>query len=154
MVYLAEKHGWTDLYPKDLKTRALIDQWLHWHHQNTRNFTLTVFAPVARPDLKIPDSVVQQQQRTLAKVAKLLDQHLKEKSYMVADKLSLADIALYGDLGQLDSHFLDEFDFTKYPNLNAWMKRMQTVPKYDEAHQVMPGLKTFFEKAKKKASKL
>merc|ERR1719183_3297817 len=55
LVYLAEKHGWDDVYPKDPKIRGIIQQWLHWHHQNIRQLTLGLFAPKFRPDIKRTD---------------------------------------------------------------------------------------------------
>ena len=32
LCYLCDKHGWADLYPPDLKVRAYINQYLHFHH--------------------------------------------------------------------------------------------------------------------------
>jgi glutathione S-transferase len=45
MTYLSSKHGWTDMYPKELPKRALVDQYLHWHHSNTRKITVVFFRP-------------------------------------------------------------------------------------------------------------
>lgn len=40
MTYLCTKHKWSDLYPtRDLERRALIDQYLNWHHENIRKVT-------------------------------------------------------------------------------------------------------------------
>lgn len=45
LTYLAQKHGWTDLYPADLRRRSLVDQYLHWHHRNAREASLRLAAP-------------------------------------------------------------------------------------------------------------
>lgn len=45
LVYLCEKHGWDDLYPRDLAVRAVTNQYLHFHHSSTRLATLKLMAP-------------------------------------------------------------------------------------------------------------
>ena len=45
--YLADKHGWSDLYPQDPLARARINEYLHFHHRNTR-YCLSPFATTAR----------------------------------------------------------------------------------------------------------
>ena len=40
MIYLAEKHGWRDLWPEDLQHRARVNQYLHFHHRNTRELVI------------------------------------------------------------------------------------------------------------------
>ena len=40
LTYLCTKNKWDDLYPsRDLERRALIDQYLNWHHENIRKVT-------------------------------------------------------------------------------------------------------------------
>jgi glutathione S-transferase len=41
--YLADKHGRTDLYPKDLKTRATIESWMDWASTDFGNGMRPVF---------------------------------------------------------------------------------------------------------------
>lgn len=36
LIYLCEKYGWTDLWPSELERRARVNQYLHFHHRNTR----------------------------------------------------------------------------------------------------------------------
>ena len=45
LTYLADKHGWDDLYPQDLHTRARIHAYLHAHHSLTRLATMKLMAP-------------------------------------------------------------------------------------------------------------
>ena len=48
--YLADKHGWHDLYPQALKTRTRIQQFLHMHHSLVRLATWKLMAPhVVKP---------------------------------------------------------------------------------------------------------
>lgn len=101
IVYLAEKHGWDDLYPKDPQKRAIMNQFLHFHHENTRKFTIALFAPVLRPDLKIPPEKIEQDKVHLAKICGVLEEQLqKTGKFIVGDEISLADFAIYGELGK------------------------------------------------------
>ena len=36
MIYLCEKHGWDDLWPADIRARGRVNNYLHFHHRNTR----------------------------------------------------------------------------------------------------------------------
>ena len=43
LIYLCDKNGFNDFYPSaqyNLNRKALIDQYLHWHHENIRFLTL------------------------------------------------------------------------------------------------------------------
>ena len=40
-----------ELYPTELKARTEVNQWLHWHHMNTRTVQLAFCMPIMRPDL-------------------------------------------------------------------------------------------------------
>ena len=44
LCYLAQRHGWEGLYPTKLRERASVDEYLHWHHANAREYA----APVPR----------------------------------------------------------------------------------------------------------
>ena len=44
LIYLREKHGWDDLLPVDLVTRARVHQYLHFHHNWTRRVTMELMA--------------------------------------------------------------------------------------------------------------
>ncbi|QIB64969.1 glutathione S-transferase family protein [Kineobactrum salinum] len=55
--YLADKHGWSDLYPEDFQVRARIQEFLHRYHSLVRFATYKLMgAFVVRP-LGIRDSV-------------------------------------------------------------------------------------------------
>lgn len=84
----------------------------------------------------------------MKKSAILLNNHLASNKYLTGNKVTIADISVYGDLGQFSKSHLDLYNFEEYPNLNGWLGRMKELPKYDEAHGVLSQLKKLFEKAK------
>lgn len=62
-----------DLYPTDLEARAKVDQYLHWHHQNTREFAVRLFAPNVRKDLKFPPGHVEGAKIVIPRVLKHIE---------------------------------------------------------------------------------
>ena len=57
----------------------------------------------------------------------LMDKHLAERKFFVADKFSLADICLFAY-----THVADEanFDLEAYPEIIRWMERIMTMPEH------------------------
>jgi glutathione S-transferase/autophagy-related protein 2 len=137
LVYLAEKYGWTDLYPAEPARRALVNQWLHWMHRGSREFTLVLFAPVFRPDIKQNAEELAHRAKGLSATAKLLNAQLERTAFLTGDSATLADLAVYGDLGQLQPKFCDLFDFAPYPHLSRWLKAMEALPKFERCHNVI-----------------
>ena len=129
MVYLAEKFGWNDVYPRDdLEKKARINEYLHWHHSNIRDITRSVFAPTARPDLKIPEVMVKVGRKNATRALRFLEKRLSSSLFLVGDSPTLADIAAFGEVGQCLPEFVDLVDFGNYPRLLAWCERMKKLP--------------------------
>jgi glutathione S-transferase len=162
-VYLCEVFGWNDMYPagagrEHVAKRAAINQWLHWHHRNSRDLTVGFFAPLLRPDLKIPPAVAQAQQTTGVAAIKRLEVtvlfvyllhsyafvtvicdhnynicndvcvcflsqgHFRTSPFLVGSAATVADVAVFGDVGQM--HFLGLLDFSTYPNVMFFLKKI------------------------------
>ena len=148
--YLCEKHAREDLFPKDLKTRARVNQYLHMHHNVTRLATMHLMAPyvtvaflellaslgggelVARandPDkLELGGKVVAE----LAGVSErgYLDDG---SSFLCADHATIADIACYEELAQL--RWANLFDFAGFSKIRRWLEAMQELPYHEQAHR-------------------
>lgn len=136
--YLADKHDWLDIYPKDLKQRAVINQWLHWHHTGLRPLTWHYFVPVMRrlqgiDTPKDPKSEKKAQGVLEEAMAVLKYGALVKSPYLAGETVTLADLCLYCELDQLE--YLKAIDFSKYPEVQAWMSRMKQVPEHDPVRQ-------------------
>jgi glutathione S-transferase len=61
------------------------------------------------------------------KALKLMESQLGKTQYLVGDKMTTADISLYAY-----THVCDEggFDLSSYPNIQAWLKRIEEHPNY------------------------
>ncbi|POM78024.1 Glutathione S-transferase theta [Phytophthora palmivora] len=150
MVYLAEKFGWTGLYPKDIHVRAKVNEYLHWHHTNARLITMKVLVPLKRVKLnkQLPDDIVlvKDAPTIIAKLVQLMEKFLVKDYIAETNELTIADVAAYCEFVQIE--LMGIFDFTEYSKFSAWMQRMKTVPMRDEIHATLDeflfnlGLKT------------
>ena len=135
MQYLCNKHKWTDYYPENYQSRALVDQYMHWHHTNLRLVTLEVWAPIFFATIrkqtipKVTDPLPSSVQFSL----RLFDDFFLggKKKYIAGESSpTIADIAAYCELDQIALSKM--FDLTPYTNITAWMDNMRRLPKHDE----------------------
>lgn len=122
----------TEYFPKDKYQQAQVMQWLFFeqysHEPNiaTPRFWIT--------ELKQADRYQQQieQKRKLGYAAlNVMEQHLKERDFFVANQYTIADIALYAY-----THVAEEggFDLTKFFAINDWFKRIESQPRHITIH--------------------
>ena len=67
---------------------------------------------------------------------KILEQHLGDRSYVVGERLTTADLSLCGYL-----FWPAEFgvDWADYPAIGAWLQRIQSQPGWVAPYELMPG---------------
>ncbi|KAF1781556.1 Thioredoxin-like fold [Phytophthora cactorum] len=106
MVYLAEKFGWTDLYPKDIQAHAKVNEYLHWHHTNARLITMKVLVPLKRikQNKQLQDDVVlvKEAPTLIAKLLKLVEKFLVKDFIAGTDTPTLADFVAYCEFVQIE----------------------------------------------------
>ena len=148
MTYLANSNGWTDVYPDDYRLRARVDWYLNYHHRNVRDASLGLVAPKIRKDLDIPTMVQESARRNLTAALTVLDTGwLKDRQFLVGEHVTLADLAAYVEIGQLQSQFTNVFDFTPFPNVDRWLKDMTQIEGHDDVHVVLAELGDISEQA-------
>ena len=137
LCYLARKHEWYDLYPADLRAAAKVDWYLHFHHRNVRDASVGLVAPKIRKDLDIPELVQQSARTTLTRALEGLESGwLADSRFLTGDHVSIADMAAYVEIGQLQPQFTNVYDFTPFPNVRRWLSDMQQVEGHDDVHVV------------------
>jgi glutathione S-transferase len=57
----------------------------------------------------------------------VMEQHLQSRKFFVGDAYSIADIALYAYTHAAPDA---DFDLEPYPNVRAWLKRVEATPKF------------------------
>ncbi|MCG8492043.1 MAG: glutathione S-transferase family protein [Sneathiellales bacterium] len=154
LAYLADKFGWDDLYPDNLQIRGRINAYLHAHHSMTRLATMKLMAPhihvaFGGAQLGGPYSYIFNQCLTASmessdplsegqKVVETVIDYIEEvlltgQSFIGAtEQASIADIACYDEIGQLETANL--VDFSSRKNVSRWMEKMRDLPFHDPLH--------------------
>ena len=147
MTYLANSHGWEDLYPGNPKDRALIDSYLHFHHRNVREGS-TLVATRVRPDLVFPESTVRLAEKNFRSALGVIENYfLTKNDYLIFDRPTIADISAYAEIGQMQPHYTDVFDLAEFPNVGLWLKRMAELSGYEAAHKSLEVLGSIRDEA-------
>ena len=159
LVYIATKYNLNDWYPtlmkntnnvSLLKRKSLIDQYLHWYHENVRLITLSFIGYLVRPAittetwLKLSYSMANQR-KIVFKTLKILNKHFDNNNnnnnlFLVGNKASIADILYYQEICQF-KRFDKLYPYSKfkldYPNVDQWLTRMEKLKCHDKVHKIM-----------------
>jgi len=124
--YLAEGSA---LVPQDRWQRALMWQWMCFEQYNLEPNIGTVrfwLASLKKTPAELGEKLTEKTKNGYAALG-VLEQGLQGRAFLVADRYSLADIALYAY-----THVASEgdFDLGRYPNIRAWCDRVATQPKW------------------------
>lgn len=128
-------------YPsKNPFRRALIDQWLDWHHTNSRlAFSNLVFSKLFQPVLE-KKGIKRETFKTenmVPKVLSFLDKILKTRKYIADDEISIADLIISCEINQL---YLLNYDFSDYNNLKNYLERINSIKEISEVNQTFASI--------------
>jgi glutathione S-transferase len=135
--YLAERAGDTAFFPADPKIRASIARWLFWEsgswapvievftHENVRKPMLGIGS--ADP-LKLADA-----QERFRPLAKLLNDQLADRKFLLGDNVTLADFVVAGVATYVER---GRIPINEYPNVKAWWGRLNAIEAWSAT---MPG---------------
>ena len=140
--YLGAKHQWSDLYPSDPCRRAKIDEYLHWHHSNTRQIALPYFAAAVRPDMKLSAEAIEDGKAKAQKALETVEgTFLKSGDFLVGSPSpTVADFLAYEEISQVSSAFCATMDLSGYPQTEQWLASMRQLPFHDEVHAALATL--------------
>lgn len=117
--YLAEKNK-SPLYPKDLKERAVVDQWIDFgSHHVGQAMSKVVYNRLFAPMRKVPvdEQSLKDGLGFLDRFLPIIDNQLGKNKFLAGNQLSLADINL---LALLDPAEVAAIDLSKYKNIVRW----------------------------------
>lgn len=138
--YLADKTPNQTLYPTELRARADVNRWLAWCAAQLSPAVATLnWEHFIKPmmGLGAPEpALVQQGEAGVKASVAVLDAHLKERSYLVGDALTLADLSLapvfmYEKLAQLP--------LGEAKHLRAWLARIEARDSWKKTAIQLPG---------------
>ncbi|MEO8344835.1 MAG: glutathione S-transferase family protein [Betaproteobacteria bacterium] len=131
--YLAETLG--QFGPRDAEERREILRWMLFDNHKLTSFTATL--RFMRTFTEAPDPAVLAFLRGRAEMAwGILDAHLAGRTFVVGERLTIADLSLCGYLfwpGEIG------VDWNAYPNMRDWLARIAATPRYKAPYVLMPG---------------
>ena len=125
LMYLAEG---TRLLPADRWERAQVFQWMCFEQYSHEPNIATVRFWLHYTELTDERRAAIEQKRVLGYAAlDVMERHLQGRSFFVADRYTVADIALYAY-----THVADEggFELGRYPAVRAWLERVRAQPRH------------------------
>jgi glutathione S-transferase len=122
LVYLAEG---TPYLPEDRYERAQVLQWLFFEQYNHEPYIAVVRFWLAYSGAPPADEVVEEKRGGGYAALEAMERHLRDREFLVAERFTIADIALYGY-----THVAPEggFDLEPYPAVRAWLDRVASQP--------------------------
>lgn len=134
--YLADKVG-SPAYPTELKARARVNEALDWFATNFHEYfcLFTVYPNFGIPHGVDPDlaqAMVAFGTEHAPRWLTVLDRHmLGGRPFVCGAEISLADYlgSAFVTLGEASG-----FDFSPYPNIQAWIARMKALPSWDATY--------------------
>src|SRR3954447_6898559 len=122
LFYLAEG---TPYLPEDRYERAQVLQWLFFEqYQHEPNIAVVRFWVRWSKD-RVPEQDIEAKRQAGYVTLDAMERHLESRDFFVADRYTIADIALYGY-----THVAHEGDFEmdRYPAIGAWLARVAAQP--------------------------
>ena len=123
--YLADQKPASGLAPANgTMARYHAQEWLNFVTSDLHK----VFAPLFRPNT--PEEYVKITKENLANKFSYLDNHLGSRQFLLADKFTVADAYCFTITGWTK---YKDIDLGRWPNLKAYMDRVASRPKVQEA---------------------
>ncbi len=142
--YLAEKSG-SFLYPKDLESHSLVNQWLDFAsiHLGTGAMGKVFFNTIIYKFLNVPrdENSLKEGRQFLANYTQVIETQLSQTPYIAGSEISIADLNI---LAILDPAEIVNFDLSAYPKVLAWRTALQKKEFYKK---VFPNTYTGFVKS-------
>jgi len=143
--YLAQKTG-SATYPAELRARARVDEAVSWFSTQFHEYfcLFTCYPNMGVPhdlDPELAKGLMAYGATQAPRWLKVLDRHmLAGRDYVAGEEISVADYlgisyVLLGDLAA--------YDFSPYPNVQAWIARMQARPAFAPVFERYLGLVAF-----------
>ena len=133
LVYLAKKTGRTDWLPEDPEGAAAVQRWLsvaagQIAHGPAQARLINVFKAPYRPEEVIPRSHA---------ILALIEAALEGRSFIVAERPTIADVALYSYVARAPE---GDVDLQPYANIRTWLERIEALPGFVQFDKTPVGL--------------
>jgi glutathione S-transferase len=132
LLYLADKSG--KMGGKTAEEKARVREWLFWEFDRLAS---NIYRPraIKRGFMKADDNVHQMYVNQAGDALKVLDGALAKSDFLVGSEATIADVAVYGDVAYAEEGAID---LSPYPNVKAWMARIEKLPGFKKYEDVLP----------------
>lgn len=120
MRYIARLDKTKGLYGKNEEEEAQVDQWLDWLSTNHEKDYYMSVSPHTGRALQITKQQQKEATERLVEALKVLENHLKLHTFLVGNRITIADIAI-AVIFQIAFRFVWDEKFRKnIPNITRW----------------------------------
>ena len=132
LLYLADKFG--KMGGKTAEEKARVREWIFWEYDRLAS---NIYRPraIKRGFMQADDSVYTMYAKMAGDALKVLDTELAKGSFLVGKEPTVADVAVYGDVAYAGEAAID---LAPYPNVQAWMARVEKLPGFKKYEDVLP----------------
>ncbi|HWT36709.1 MAG TPA: glutathione S-transferase [Paraburkholderia sp.] len=133
LVYLARRSGKTDWLPQTPALEAAVQRWLSVAAGEI------AFGPAAARLITVFGAKYNAEELIARahRVLKLIDEELAGREYIAQPHPTIADVALYSYIARAPE---GNVDLSFYPNVNAWLRRIEALPGFVEFQKTPVGL--------------
>ncbi|MEM5370877.1 glutathione S-transferase [Paraburkholderia azotifigens] len=133
LVYLARKSGKTDWLPQTPALEAAVQRWLSVAAGEI------AFGPAAARLITVFGAKYNAEELIARahRILKLIDEELAGREYIAQPHPTIADVALYSYIARAPE---GNVDLSFYPNVNAWLRRIEALPGFVEFQKTPVGL--------------
>ena len=133
--YLCRQYAYGSLCPDDPREAAQADQWMEWYKSSVMTKIHPVFWGLIRVPLEQRDLTKTTQGATeIAKVLGVLDNHLDQRTHVLGDTFTMADIPLGASMYR---YYNLDIEHGSFPNIESWYDRLCQRPAYQD-HAMIP----------------
>jgi elongation factor 1-gamma len=109
--------------------KAQVVQWMNFADSEILPLSCTIVFPILGI-IQYNKQAVEQAKEELKKTLTALNQYLLPRTFLVGERISLADIAVASNLLHLYEHVLDETNRKAFANLNRWFTTCINQPQF------------------------
>jgi glutathione S-transferase len=128
--HLARRYGRGSLLPDSEQDYSTADQWMEWHKTTPYPPYIELFWAIVRtePGHRKPRKIARLAV-TVGRRLQVLEAHLAARSFILGDRLTMADIP-FGPM--IHRYFALDVDRPDLPHISAWYRRLHDRPAYRE----------------------
>ena len=118
-LYLARKYA-PELYPSDPVLEAQVNQWSVWGISEIEFLQMQVIIQIMLHKDNMNQRAMDEAMEALPRPLKVLDEHLKDRDYLLGDSFTIADLNVSAVMLLLE---MIKFDLTDFENVSDWRAR-------------------------------